>query len=160
MHRGKKRRVLIGALGVLLAVSFTVLAIPQNTEETAREIERSLIAPCCWSQPVAQHYSEAADQIRKEVRELLAAGKSKQEILDYYVSRYGERILASPRPRGFNLLAYVLPAVFLFSGTGVVVLYLRKQTMRSADQSLSTRAEPLLDERYASRVERELRELQ
>jgi cytochrome c-type biogenesis protein CcmH len=160
MHRRKKPRVLIGALGVALAVSFAALAVPQNTEKTAHEIERLLIAPCCWSQPVAQHYSEAADQIRKEVRELLAAGKSKQEILDYYVSRYGERILASPRPRGFNLLAYVLPAVFLLSGACVVVLYLKKQTMRSADQSSSTRAEPLLDERYASRVERELRELQ
>jgi cytochrome c-type biogenesis protein CcmH len=160
MQRREKPRILIRALGIVLAFSFAALAVPQNTEETAHEIERSLIAPCCWSQPVAQHYSEAADQIRKEVRVLLAAGKSKQEILDYYVSRYGERILASPRPRGFNLLAYVLPAVFLLSGTGVVVLYLKRQTMRSADQSLSTRAEPLLDERYASRVERELRELQ
>jgi cytochrome c-type biogenesis protein CcmH len=159
MHRGKKPRVLIGALGVVLAFSYAALAVPRNTEETAHEIERLLIAPCCWSQPVAQHYSEAADQIRKEVRELLAAGKSKQEILDYYVSRYGERILASPRPRGFNLLVYVLPAVFLLSGTGVVVLFLKKQTMQSADQSLSALAEPVLDEQYASRVERELREL-
>jgi cytochrome c-type biogenesis protein CcmH len=160
MQRGEKPRVLIRALGIVLAFSFAALAVPQNTEETAHEIERLLIAPCCWSQPVAQHYSEAADQIRKEVRELLAAGKSKQEILDYYVSRYGERILASPRPRGFNLLAYILPAVFLLAGTGVVILFLIKQTVRSADQSLSALAEPLLDEQYASRVERELRELQ
>lgn len=160
MQRGEKPRILIRALGIVLAFSFAALAVPQNTEETAHEIERMLIAPCCWSQPVAQHYSEAADQIRKEVRVLLAAGKSKQEILDYYVSRYGERILASPRPRGFNLLAYVLPAIFLLSGAGVVVLFLKKQTMRSADQSLPALAEPLLDEQYASRVERELRELQ
>jgi len=159
MQRGENPRVLIRALGIVLAFSYAALAVPRNTEETAHEIERLLIAPCCWSQPVAQHYSEAADQIRKEVRELLAAGKSKQEILDYYVSRYGERILASPRPRGFNLLVYVLPAVFLLSGTGVVVLFLKKQTMQSADQSLSALAEPVLDEQYASRVERELREL-
>jgi cytochrome c-type biogenesis protein CcmH/NrfF len=65
-----------------VAFSLAALAAAQSTEETAREIDAMLIAPCCWSQPVSQHYSEAADQIRKQVRDLLAAGKSKQQILD------------------------------------------------------------------------------
>ena len=77
--------------------------------EKAREIEDDLIAPCCWSQPVSQHYSEAAEQIRREVRAMVAEGKSRNEILDYYVAKYGERILAAPRAKGFNSLAYILP---------------------------------------------------
>ena len=77
----------------------------QQAAQKAREIEDSLIAPCCWSQPVSQHYSEVTDQIRLEVRAMVEAGKSRDEILDYYVAEYGERILAAPRAEGFNALA-------------------------------------------------------
>ena len=144
----------------MAAFSLAALAAPQNKEETARELEAMLIAPCCWSQPVSQHYSEAADQIRREVREYLAAGKSKQEILDYYVSQYGERILASPRPRGFNLLAYVLPWAFLIAGTAIVVSFLKRQTRQLPDKQESKADRGPLDEEYARRVEKEMRELQ
>jgi cytochrome c-type biogenesis protein CcmH len=145
---------------LMVAFSLLVLAAVQSTEETAREIEAMLIAPCCWSQPVSQHYSEAADQIRREVRKLLAAGKSKQEILDYYVSEYGERILASPRPRGFNLLAYVLPWAFLLAGAITLVIFLKKRTLKLPDEQLSDANRGPLDEQHARRVEREIRKLQ
>jgi cytochrome c-type biogenesis protein CcmH len=152
--------LLIRAIGFMAAFSIAALAAPQNKDESAREIEAMLIAPCCWSQPVSQHYSEAADQIRREVREFLAAGKSKQEILDYYVSKYGERILASPRPRGFNLLAYVLPWVFLLAGVTIVVIFLKKWTSQLPDKQPFDAARDPLDEQYARRVEREIRELE
>jgi cytochrome c-type biogenesis protein CcmH len=140
--------------------SLAALAAVQSTEETAREIEAMLIAPCCWSQPVSQHYSEAADQIRKQVRELLVAGKSKQQILDYYVSVYGERILASPRPHGLNLLVYILPPAILLIGATSLVIFLKKWTTRLSDEQVFNIASGPLDERYASRIERELRELE
>ncbi len=151
---------LIRAIGFMAAFSLAALAAPQNTEETARELEAMLIAPCCWSQPVSQHYSEAADQIRREVREFLAAGKSKQEILDYYVSMYGERILASPRPRGFNLLAYVLPWVFLLTGTAIVVIFLKKQVRQLREKQPFDAVRGPLDEQYMRSVENEIRKLQ
>jgi len=153
--------LLIRAIGLMAAFSLAALAAPQNNEETAHELEAILIAPCCWSQPVSQHYSEAADQIRREVREFLAAGKSKQAILDYYVSKYGERILASPRPRGFNLLAYVLPWVFLLAGMTIVVIFLKKRISLLPDKHpFDVVARSPLDEQYGRRVEREMRELQ
>ena len=152
--------VMIAAVWFVLAFSPAALAAGQSTEETAREIAGMLIAPCCWSQPVSQHYSEAADQIRKEVRRLLAAGKSKQEILDYFVSAYGERILASPRPRGFNMLAYILPFAFLLIGLAVLVTFLKKWTMPRMVMPESDAASHLVADEYVSRVEHELRELE
>lgn len=119
-----------------------------------------LIAPCCWSQPVSQHYSEAADQIRKEVRMFPAAGQSKQDILDYYISVYGERILASPRPRGFNLLAYVLPWVFLLAGMTIAVIFLKRRTSLLPDKLPIEAVRGPLDEQYARLVESEIRELE
>jgi cytochrome c-type biogenesis protein CcmH len=151
---------LIRAAAFILAFSLVSPAAPQAREETAREIEGMLIAPCCWSQPVSQHYSEVADQIRKEVRQLLAAGKSKQEILDYYVAEYGERILASPRPHGFNLLAYILPVTSLLTGLVVIAVFLRKWTMRPAAALPADDVPTAGNDQYSARIERELREFE
>jgi cytochrome c-type biogenesis protein CcmH len=149
----------IRALLLIIAFSVTVVAAPPSNEETAREIQTMLIAPCCWSQPVSQHYSEPADQIRNQVRLMLAASKSKQEILDYYVTAYGERILASPRPRGFNLLAYILPWTSLPVGAAALAIHLKKRTRRPSGMTAADANLASLSEYYALRVEQELREL-
>jgi cytochrome c-type biogenesis protein CcmH len=123
--------------------------------EKAREIEDNLIAPCCWSQPVSQHYSEVAEQIRNEVSAMVAAGKSRQEILDYFASKYGERILATPRPRGFNAIVYVLPWAALAVGAGLLFIMLKK--LRSPVPTPAPESVP--QNAYASKVEKELKDL-
>jgi len=129
-------------------------------ETAAKQIEGKLIAPCCWSQPVSQHYSEAADKIRVEIRELLAAGKTEQEILDYYASTYGERILASPQARGFNLLVYILPWVALLAGAAIVIAFLRRQRSPTPPVRQETEVpSPAIDQTYTTRLEQELRDL-
>jgi cytochrome c-type biogenesis protein CcmH len=145
-----------------LLVTVSLLALPsagaQTTPASAkeREIEDLLIAPCCWTQPVSQHYSEVAETIRKEVHEMVLAGKSRDEILNYYVSRYGERILAAPRPRGFNALVYILPWLALILGASLLILLLKK--LRSPVPAPAT--SPLPDTRYTSIIEKEMKELE
>jgi cytochrome c-type biogenesis protein CcmH len=145
----------------LVLLLLPALAYGQGLEEKAKDLEGKIIAPCCWSQPVSQHYSQAADEIRLEIRRMLADGKTSQQILDYYVAKYGERILASPRPQGFNLLAYVLPYLSLglgMVGLVVVLKHLRGRTQPAdAGQAASAGA---TDAKYAERVDRELRELE
>jgi len=131
----------------------------QAIEERAREIDGKLTAPCCWSQPVAQHYSQAADEIRRGVREMLAAGKSEREILDHYVSIHGERILASPRARGFNLLAWLMPAVFFLAGVVLLALILRNWVRRNVVRAPPGATETRVDDRYSVRIDRELKDL-
>jgi len=57
---------------------------------------------------------------------MLAGGSTEQEIIDCYVGKYGERILAAPRASGFNLLAYVMPVLALGIGLVGVVIVLRR----------------------------------
>lgn len=133
-------------------------ALPADStgiEERALAIDGKVMAPCCWSQPVAQHYSPTATEMRQRTRQMLSAGKSEQEVLDYYVSVYGERILASPRPRGFNLLAWILPGFMLVAGFAFLGLLLRHWTRKkpAADPS-----EPQMPEDMRRRVEQDLRE--
>ena len=143
-------------------ISVIILSFPaygsenKQIDAVAREIEDNLIAPCCWSQPVSQHYSPAADKIRKEVRAMLEAGKSREQILDYYVAEYGERILAAPRAKGFNLTAYILPWAALIAGALLLFALIKK--LRTPAPVPSPPKPP--DARYAEAVEKEIKDLE
>ena len=91
-------------------------------EESAKNLEKKLVAPCCFRQPVATHLSGAATAAKINIRRLLNEGKSEEEIIDEYVAEYGERILAAPRTEGFGITAYLLPIVALLLATTVIVM--------------------------------------
>ncbi len=149
----------IALFATLLWIAATFGAENAQMEEIARDIEKNLIAPCCWTQPVSEHPSEASDRIRREVREMLAAGKSRDEIIDHYVAQYGERILAAPRARGFNRLAYILPWLALVAGAGLTIILVKKFRTPAAATATPARP-PAPDAHYASVVEKEMKDLE
>jgi cytochrome c-type biogenesis protein CcmH len=118
------------------------------------------MAPCCWSGLVSQHDSQVAREIRQQTRQMLAAGKSEQEILEYYVSLYGERILASPRPRGFNLLVWILPWLLLIAGVAFLVFLLRYWMRRKPALAGAGSPGRPLEESIQARIDQELRDLE
>jgi len=149
-------------LRVFSLIGCLVIAVPpgqgraQTVDETARRIEGKLMAPCCWAEPVSQHRSPVADEMRREIRKMLGEGRSDQEILDAYVARYGERILTSPPARGFNLFLYILPWVFGITAILVLSLILRHWLgLRPAMPTSLT-----ISSRDEERIERELRDLE
>ncbi len=141
------------ALGFWLALA---AQDPAALEKEAKAIEALLIAPCCWSQQVSLHQSPAADEVKQAVRQLLAEGQTRQQILDSYVAQYGDRILAEPPARGFNWLLYVAPWVFLAGSIALMVFVIRKLRVPSA--AAASRAAPVDDEE-AERIDEELRNL-
>jgi len=95
------------------------------------DLEGSLIAPCCWSQTVDKHDSQAAEDVREQITELILKGENKQEILDYFVAQpqYGERILATPSQKTLlGKLAYWLIPVYIVFGLAIVVVSLKHLT--------------------------------
>jgi cytochrome c-type biogenesis protein CcmH len=118
--------------GFLLVVGYThpgvasAQTLTPEQEQIVKSAESKLIAPCCFRGTLAEHESETATKLRKEVRDLAAGGANEQEILDHFLEKYGERILAAPRARGFNLLAYVIPVAALAFGGIVVLLFFRR----------------------------------
>jgi len=159
---GWRVRMRCGALLTVLVASgaaWQTLAAPTLTAEqeaTARRVEEKLMAPCCFGSTVATHHSPAADAIRNEVRSLVAQGRSEQEILDQYLDRYGERILALPVARGFNLLAYWVPAIGWLCGTAVVVAWLvRRRKTASANGRFPSRSD---DSEEARRRQHQMQE--
>jgi cytochrome c-type biogenesis protein CcmH len=140
-----------------------ILAAP--LEQEARQIERMLIAPCCWMQPVSEHASEASDTVKREIRERLGRGMNRQQILDSFVAEYSVRILAEPPNRGFSRFLYLTP--WLVFGVSAVALFalVRKMTARRAaagGAAAPAPPEPAADRAgadYERRLDDELRDL-
>ena len=137
-----------------------------DQEVLARKIFDELISPCCWTTTVAVHGSGPAPRIQAEVRGMIAQGRSHQQILDYYVAQYGERILAAPRKSGFNLAAYWVPYLAILAGIGLTVLLVRKRRLAVGRVGFPSAAAPSAppsgkpagpDDAYRRQIEEELR---
>jgi cytochrome c-type biogenesis protein CcmH/NrfF len=99
-----------------------------NTEEQREREERlanSLLAPCCYAEPVSRHASEAAVRMRIEIARLVEEGRSDQEIIDMYKQRYGARVYSPPKDAG--RWAYLVPWMALLCGLGLVVRWLKRR---------------------------------
>ena len=119
-------------LAVCVLFGYASRVIAQEAELTAVQaarashIERMLVAVCCFRQVLAEHQSERAEAMRDELRSKVAAGATDDEIISYFVSKYGERVLVAPEARGFNVLAYLMPAVAVVAGLFAILLFARR----------------------------------
>ena len=102
-----------------------------------RSVAAQLRCPVCQGLSLADSPSELALEMKDVVREQLAAGRTPDEVKAYFVAKYGEWILLEPPRHGVNLLVYLLPAVALAGGLGVIWLALRKWTSDSPAQDLA-----------------------
>jgi cytochrome c-type biogenesis protein CcmH len=146
-------------LGLLLAAP----AQSSDIEREAHEIEALLIAPCCFSQQVSQHQSPAAAEVRQDVRRRLAAGETREQILQAYVAQHGKRILATPPDEGFDRILHLLPPVGLvLTAAFLVVVFRRFTRARAAAPSEASPVAPAAagaDDRYRHVLDDELRDL-
>jgi cytochrome c-type biogenesis protein CcmH len=157
-----KYKIIIGgmALFTLLFPSPSVSAPYHNEEalqKTAREIYDLIMCPLCAGQTIAQSSNETSSQMRDLVLKKLRQGETKEEILQYFESRYGERIMAKPNKRGFNLILWFLPFVFVALAAGVIYFLVRRWSSRvHVAPSAHLGEDQLLV--YQERVERELKQ--
>ena len=134
-------RLVVGVFALLLGrmpASGQTVAVDtglriRTPADSALEARTSAVAsqlrcPVCQGLSIQDSPSELAQSMRSLVRDQLAAGKSPDEVKAYFVSKYGEWILLSPPPHGFNLLAYLLPMLVVLGGGGLVVLAVRRWT--------------------------------
>jgi cytochrome c-type biogenesis protein CcmH len=119
----------------LLALLVTVPVAAQHLDDRladpaqelrARELSRELRCLVCQNQSIEDSNAPLARDLRRIVRERVAAGDSDRAIMDYLVARYGEWVLLKPRFNLQTLLLWLGPALFLVIG-GVVVFFLYRR---------------------------------
>jgi len=117
-------RILFSIASLSLAAALLAQAGGGQRQRILR-LENSLLAPCCYSEPVARHMSDVAIAMRAEIEQFVASGRSDQEILDLYTQRYGARILVEPQGARWWWM-HVVPVAVLVLGLVAVALVLRK----------------------------------
>jgi cytochrome c-type biogenesis protein CcmH len=130
---------------------------PTPSDDDVNAVARQLYCPVCETTPLDVCPTEACRQWRDLIRQMLAEGKTPQEIEQYFVENYGARVLSEPPRTGLNWLVYVVPPVaFLL---GVFMLFRafrlwRQQTPAGPAPAATadTSADP-----YVNRLEEELK---
>ena len=99
--------------------------------------------------------SAVADQQREFIAELVAQGKTKQQIKDALVAEYGPRVLAEPGDDGFELTAWLVPVLAALAALALVVLTARRWRGSRPAQA-DGGGDPALDPDDARRLDAEL----
>ena len=100
------------------------------SESEAQGIDRMIMCPVCPAETIDQAQVQIAKQMRQVVRGMLAEGKERQEILEFFVERYGQDILGAPPKSGTNLVAWLAPVGGVGAGLLAVYFILRSMARR------------------------------
>ena len=109
----------------------------QDLNILAQDIDRKLMCPVCPSETIDQSQTLIAKQMRGIIRQKLNQGENTENILDYFVDRYGVEILAEPPKTGLHLLVWIVPPIGLVLGSLVLVvtiLSMRKKSFEDFDE--------------------------
>jgi cytochrome c-type biogenesis protein CcmH len=113
--------------------------LAENPQAEARLKALAVELRClvCQNQTLADSNAPLAEDLRREVREMIAKNMSDQEIIDFLVSRYGDFVLYRPPLKATTTLLWVGPFVLLLGGAVVLVTALRRRSRRIAEEVMT-----------------------
>lgn len=136
---------------LLLTMFLTILGADEKSELII-DIEKSLMATCCWSGTVYDHGNK---EMEIEIAGMVDNGKTKSEIINYYTDKYGERVLSIPVAEGFNIFAWLAPLFFGLLSIFIIITYMR--TSKNETTPIVNSSDSNI--KYNDEIERELKAL-
>lgn len=149
---------MIVAIWLAITASF-VSATTARAALITGDVEKELMCQCGCSMVVNVCDCDTANQTRALISDRIDQGQSKEEILAYFVGQYGEKVLAAPTKKGFNLTVWVLPFAAIAAGGVGLYFILRGWSRRGraamAEEPQEESEESL--EEYRRRFDEEFR---
>jgi len=140
--------VLISLFGATLAKEAQSNEDPK-IEQRMKLLTEQLRCMVCQNETLDASRADLAENLRKEIREQIKAGKSDQEIIAFLTQRYGDYVLYNPPAKKTTYPLWLGPFVFLIGGTAVLYRYLRNRRELIKESPLSAeerkRAEEILN---------------
>ncbi len=117
-------------------------------EQRLTKLSQELRCLVCQNETLADSRADLAEDLRREIREQIKAGKSDKEIIEFLTARYGQFILYRPRVTPTTYLLWFGPFVLLLGGLFLLFTYIKQRRDSLPDKPLSAderrRAEELL----------------
>ncbi|MBI5166735.1 MAG: cytochrome c-type biogenesis protein CcmH [candidate division NC10 bacterium] len=101
-----------------------------------------------------------AEPAKARIKQMIAQGRTKEEIIQVFVSQYGERAMAAPTKKGFNLSAWVTPFLAIFVGATLIYFLVQAWVRRREEFLLREQrrmARPEMEAKYQEKLEKELK---
>ncbi len=164
----KQRRSILlitALLAVMAAIGSSLLLAtprPQTIDQRVHSIASQLKCPVCQDESVADSSVSIAEQMRQVIRQQVQAGKSDQQIIQFFEDRYGAGIVWSPPWLGLTLFAWLVPIALFLAGCVLLFFVLREWRMSapgSGGGAVQNTGEILEDaelESYRGQLEQEL----
>jgi len=122
----------------------------EQMEEDYNTLVAELRCLVCQNQNLADSNAELAQDMRAKVYSMLNQGKSKTEIADFMVARYGDFVLYRPPVKSSTFMLWFGPFIFLLIGAVIAISYVRRQQNSAqsvvVDSQTLKRAHSLLDD--------------
>jgi cytochrome c-type biogenesis protein CcmH len=161
-------RKLLLALAAIVA-SFIAVAVvsaqdgtpaPYPSSDDVNRVAKQLYCPVCPNTPLDVCETKACQDWRAQIKDQLAAGWTDEQVIQYFVAQYGERVLAEPRRSGFTSFVWLLPVLSVIIGLVVVAQILRQwKNKRRATMPAELAPPPDVPPEVLARLEKELREM-
>jgi cytochrome c-type biogenesis protein CcmH len=119
-------------------------------EQRMVKLSEDLRCLVCQNESLAGSHAELAEDLRKEIRVQMKAGKNDKEVINYLTTRYGDFVLYRPPFKPLTYLLWLGPLLFLALGGGVWYVTLKKRRALGeapADEKQLAAAAQLLDEK-------------
>jgi cytochrome c-type biogenesis protein CcmH len=126
--------LLLGPAAAVYAIDPATLPDPK-LEARYLALTHEFRCVTCQNTTIADSQVELAGQLRRQVREMLLAGKSDQQVRDYMTARYGDFILFRPRFAARTAWLWLAPGVMLIIGVLVALRVIRQRTALVADDN-------------------------
>ncbi len=154
---------------VLLIAVLVISFDPSIFALTLEEVSNELVCQCgCGLVLENCNHSDCgvAIPMRDTIRERIARGETKEQIVGFFVGKYGEIVLAAPTRRGFNLTVWLLPFLGIVAGAGFVALLImtwvrrRRESLVQTEEEEATSSSPKNDEASEQIFKEELKDFE
>jgi len=119
--------LLAAALGAAIAREAAPAAGDAQLEARMMAVAAELRCLVCQNQTIADSHAELAEDLRREIRALLAQGRSEQQIRDYMTARYGDFVLYRPPFKPSTALLWAGPALLTTGALASLIVVLRRR---------------------------------
>jgi len=135
------KRLFAALFLVIPIAAMAAEAVPTEQDPVAakRAVDLSEQLRClvCQNQSIAESNAELATDLRRQIREQIAQGKTDGQIVDFMVQRYGDFVLYRPPFKTSTLLLWLGPLLLLLAGVTLLIRQLRQRHAHAADPALS-----------------------